>query len=109
MHHSRTSRSEAYADSLVPRLHSPAFYRTVRGLGSGVWDPGTRLYADCVRNSVYVRLYDDVMALRSANGGARRCRVLERIWSPFKVSTDATTAVFEEPGWLGTDFQRLQN
>ena len=46
MHHSRTSRSEAYADSLVPRLHSPAFYRTVRGLGSGVWDPGTRLYAD---------------------------------------------------------------
>ena len=63
----------------------------------------------CVRNSVYVRLYHDVMAPRRANGGARRCRVLERIWSPFKVSTDATTAVFEEPRWLGTDFQHLEN
>ena len=63
----------------------------------------------CVRNSVYVRLYHDVMVPRRANGGARRCRVLERIWSPFKVSTDATTAVFEEPRWLGTDFQRLEN
>ena len=63
----------------------------------------------CLRNSVYVRLYHDVMAPRRANGGARRCRVLERIWSPFKASTDATTAVFEEPRWLGTDFQRLEN
>ena len=63
----------------------------------------------CIRNSIYVRLYHDVMAPRRANGGARRYRVLERIWSPFKVSMDATTAVFEEPRWLGTDFQRLEN
>ena len=57
------------------------------------------------------KLNHDVMAPRRAraNGGARRYRVLERIWSPFKVPTDATTAVFEEPRWLGTDFQRLEN
>ena len=54
----------------------------------------------CIRNSVYVGLYDDVMAQRRVNGGARRCRVLERIWSPCKVSTDAVAAVFEECGWL---------
>ena len=40
------------------------------------------------------------MAQRRINGGARRCRVLERIWSPCKVSTDAVAAVFEECGWL---------
>ena len=38
----------------------------------------------CIRNSVYVGLYDDVMAPRRANGGACRCQVLERTWSPLK-------------------------
>ena len=32
----------------------------------------------CIRNSIYVGLYNDVMVLRRANGVARRCRVLER-------------------------------
>ena len=50
----------------------------------------------CIRNSVYVGLCNDVMAPRRANGGACRCQVLEQTWSPWKVSTDAVTAVFEE-------------
>ncbi len=49
---------------------------------------------------IYVRLCDDVMAPRRANGGARCRRVLERLHSPWKVSRVATAECFEEPRWV---------